>query len=118
MRQRTLRAAPTVTVLTVVLALLLAVPGVGHARAEVFAGSGMGCCIEFGLRLTVSIEGTSARGTLELPGPGLGFTDGTSGTELLGVTFATSDVVRWGVPVVRLLAGVAIEYFSTNTSGI
>jgi hypothetical protein len=78
------------------LVLALAMPGPGRARADVVELSGAGRCIDVGVRLTVDIEAGAIRGAVvALPG-----------FELFSVTLDVPDVVRWGIPLVIIVAGV------------
>jgi hypothetical protein len=58
---------------------------------------GAGCCIDVGVRLTVTLEAGAIRGAVvALPG-----------FELFSVTLGVPDAVRWGVPLVSIVvAGV------------
>ena len=56
------------TALLLALLLTLAVPGGAMARAEIAGVSGLGCCVDLGVRLSLSLEGSSIRGSVALPG--------------------------------------------------
>ncbi len=78
------------------LVLVLAMPSAGWGRAEVVGLSGAGCCIDVGVRLTVNLEAGAIRGAVvALPG-----------YELFSVTLDVPDAVRWGIPIVSVVAGV------------
>ena len=78
------------------LVLVLAMPSAGWPRAEVVGLSGAGCCIDVGVRLTVNLESGALRGAVvALPGH-----------ELLSVTLDVPDAVRWGIPIVSVVARV------------
>jgi hypothetical protein len=78
------------------LVLALAMPSTVGARAEVVGSSGAGCCIDVGVRLTVNLEAGAIRGAVvALPG-----------FELFSVTLGVPDAVRWGIPLVSIVAGV------------
>ncbi len=77
------------------LVLALATPSAGWARADVVGLSGAGCCIDVGMRVTLVLGAGTIRGTVALPG-----------FELLSVTLDVPDALRWGIPIVSLVAGV------------
>ncbi len=84
------------TAIATALVLALAMPSTGWARAEVVGLSGAGCCIDVGVRLTVTLEAGAIRGAVvALPG-----------YELFSVTLDVPDAVRWGIPIVSIVAGV------------
>ena len=86
----------SLTAIAAALVLALAAPSAGWARAEVVGLSGAGCCIDVGVRLTVNLEDGAIRGAVvALPG-----------FELLSVTLNVPDAVRWGIPIVSIVAGV------------
>jgi len=90
MRRHSLRA------IAAALVLVLAMPGTGGARAEVVELSGAGCCVDVGVRLTVNLEAGAIRGAVvALPG-----------FELFSVTLDVRDAVRWGIPIVSIVAGL------------
>jgi hypothetical protein len=100
-----------VTGLLVALALALALPGSCSTSAGVWSGAD--CCIDFGVRLILSIGEGEIRGSLILPhfGAGQGGREnagslwfGRAGVELVRVALNPADVVRWAIPVVSALA--------------
>ncbi len=100
-----------VTALLLALALTLAVPGAALARAEVVGASGLGCCADLGVRLSLSFDGTSIRGSVVFPGveTGMRSTGSSEPAELIGFAVDTADVVIWGIPIVRAIAQMAIN---------
>ena len=97
------------------LVLAMAVPRAGWARAEMVGWSGAGCCLDMGVRLTISLDAGAVRGTVSLPGLGVHLTGSSSvdagtpahsGFELFSVTLDVPDAVRWGIPIVSIVAGV------------
>ena len=84
------------TAIAAALALALAMPSTGWARAEVVGLSGAGCCIDVGVRLTGSFEDGAIRGAVV----------GVPGFELFSVTLDVPDAVRWGIPILSIVAGV------------
>lgn len=84
------------TAIAAALVLALAMPSAGWGRAEVVELSGAGCCIDMGVRLTVSLEAGAIRGAVVA----------LSGYELFSVTLDVPDAVRWGIPIVSVVAGV------------
>ena len=99
------------TALLLALALTLAVPGAALARAEVVGASGLGCCADLGVRLSLSLDGTSIRGSVVFAGveTGLRSTGPSEPAELIGFAVDTADVVIWGIPIVRAIAQMAIN---------
>jgi len=85
----------SLTAIAVALVLALAAPSAGWARAEVVGLSGAGCCIDVAVRLSVTLDAGVIRGAVALPG-----------FELFSVTLDVPDVVRWGIPIVNIVAGV------------
>lgn len=103
------------TAIATVIALAMVMPGAGWARADVVVWSAAGCCIDVGVRLTVSLAAGAVRGTVSLPGPGVHLagsgpvdagSPARSGFELFSVTLDVPDAVRWGIPIVSIVAGV------------
>jgi len=97
------------------LVLAMAVPSAGWARAEVVAWSGAGCCLDVGVHLTIGLDAGRVRGTVSLPGLGVHLagsspvdagTPAHSGFELLSVALDVPDAVRWGIPIVSIVASV------------
>jgi hypothetical protein len=99
------------TALLLALALTLAVPGAALARAEVVGASGLGCCADLGVRLSLSLDGTSIRGSVVFPGveTGMRSTGSSEPAELIGFAVDTADVVIWGIPIIRAIAQMAIN---------
>jgi hypothetical protein len=86
------RSCQTTRFLAFALALVLAVPSAGSAKAE-FVGSGDAVCsLDLGLRVTLRVDGGSVRSALEF-----------SGRTLASLTLCPQEAVRWGVPVVMLV---------------
>ena len=84
------------TAIAAALVLVLAMPGPGRARADVVGLSGAGRCIDVGVRLTVNLEAGAIRGAVvALPG-----------FELFSVTLDVPDAVRWGIPIVSIVASL------------
>jgi len=84
------------TAIAAALLLTLAAPSAVWPRAEVVASSGAVCCIDVGVRLTVNLEAGALRGAVvALPH-----------LELFSVTLDVPDAVRWGIPIVSVVAGV------------
>ena len=103
------------TAIATALVLAMVTPSAGWARADVVAGSGAGCCIDVGVRLTVSLDAGTIRGTVSLPGLGMkvagsspvdASTLGRWGFEIFSVALDVPDAVRWGIPIVSIVAGV------------
>ena len=82
------------TAIALALVLALAAPSAGWARAEVVGLSGAGCCIDVAVRLSVTLDAGVIRGAVALPG-----------FELFSVTLDVPDAVRWGIPIVNIVAG-------------
>jgi hypothetical protein len=91
---------------TVALAFAMAVPTAGWARAELTGWSGAGCSIEIGVRLCVSLEEGAVCGAVTLPG-----------VELLKFTLEAPDAVRWGIPIVTIVADIANARTKRPSSG-
>ena len=109
MRRHRLTAIATALVLT------MATPSAGWARTEVVGWSSAGCCFDVGVRLTVDLVAGTIRGMVSLPGlgmklagpaPGEAGTIERSGFEIFSVTLDVPDAVRWGIPIVSIVAGV------------
>ena len=100
-----------VTALLLALAVSLAVPGGALARAEVVGASGLGCCVDLGVRLSLGFEGPSIRGSVTFPRPDAGVrsNESSEASELLGFVVGTADVIVWGTPIVRAIAEVAVN---------
>ena len=103
------------TAIATALVLAMAIPSAGWARAEVVAWSGAGCCIDVGVRLTVSLDAGVIRGTVSLPGSGMKLAGSSpvnartlarSGFELFSVTLDVPAAVQWGIPIVNIVAGL------------
>jgi len=86
------RSTLTVTALAVALAVVLVSPVTGWARTEVASLGGPVCCFDIGLQLTVEALDGQLRSVL-----------GFAGRELLSVTLAPADAVKWGVPIVTVV---------------
>ena len=99
------------TALLLALAVSLAVPGGALARAEVVGASGLGCCVDLGVRLSLSFEGSSMRGSVTFPRPDAGVrsNESSEASELLGFAVGTADVIMWGTPIVRAIVEVAVN---------
>jgi hypothetical protein len=87
MRLSILMAGPALA-----LALALALPSCGWARAELVNLGDAACNLDLGLRLTLNVGDGGLRSALEL-----------SGRELASVRLVPRDVVRWGVPIVTVV---------------
>jgi len=100
-----------VTALLLALALTLAVPGAALARAEVVGASGLGCCVDLGVRLSLRFAGSSIRGSVVFPGveTGMRSTGPSEVVELVDFAVDTADIVVWGIPIVRAIAEMAIN---------
>ncbi|MCK4410227.1 MAG: hypothetical protein KAW67_09080, partial [Candidatus Eisenbacteria sp.] len=77
--------------------------------------SGAGCCIDVGVRLTVSLDAGAIRGAVSLPSLGMKLagsgpvdagTPVRPGFEIFSVTLDVLDAMRWGIPIVSIVAGV------------
>lgn len=103
------------TAIATALVLAMVMPSAGWARADVAVWSGVGCCLDVGVRLTVDLVAGAIRGTVSLPalgmklaGSGLGGAGSPArlGFELFSVALDVPDAVRWGIPIVSIVAGV------------
>ena len=103
------------TAIATALVLAMVTPSAGWARADVVVRSGAGCCIDVGVRLTVSFDDGAIRGTVSLPGLGARLAGSSladvgtpvrSGFEIFSVALDVPDAVRWGIPIVSIVAGV------------
>ena len=99
------------TALLLALALCLAVPGGAQGRAEVVGASEVGCCVDLGVRLSLTLDGAKLRGAVTLPGIDAGVrSTGSSGArELFGFAVDTAEVIIWGTPIVRAIAEAALN---------
>ena len=88
----------SLTAIAAALVLILAMPSAGWPRAEVVGLSGAGCCIDVAVRLSVTLDAGVIRGAVALPGH-----------ELFSVTLDVPDAVRWGIPIVSIVAGLTTE---------
>jgi hypothetical protein len=103
--------------ITGLVALALVVVTVTGCRADLGGGAVLrrGCCVDLGVRLTLSLRDGAIRGALVLPlltagqeapdGPAARLF-GLCGRELVSVTLGASDIVRWGIPAVSTFVGV------------
>ena len=103
------------TVIATALVLAMVMPSAGWARADVVGWPGGGCCVDVGVRLTVSLEAGAIRGTVSLPGLGVRLAGSSladagtrvrSGFEIFSVVLDVPDAVRWGIPIVSIVAEV------------
>ena len=86
------RNSPTANALALLLAITLAAPSAGWARAELVSLGEAGCCLDLGLRVRLTVSEGSLRSAFEF-----------AGRELAHVTLAPGDAVRWGVPIIALI---------------
>jgi hypothetical protein len=95
------RKALAVTVASIALAFVMITPATGWARAELADLGADVCCLDLDLRVTVGVDGGRLRSTLEF-----------AGREFACVTLGPKDAVRWGVPIVMIVA----EFRSARTN--
>jgi len=98
------------TALLLALALCLAAPGEAQGRTEVVGVSGLGCCLDLGVRLSLSLDGATIRGAVAFPGLDARVrSTGSSGAgELFGFAVDTVEIIIWGTPIVRAIAEAAL----------
>jgi len=97
--------------LLLALALCLAVPGGAQGRAEVVGASGVGCCVDLGVRLSLTLDGAKIRGAVTFPGidAGVRSTGSPGAGELFGFAVDTAEIIIWGTPIVRAIAEAALN---------